>query len=99
MMLSIHFLLAIGAQSVFAHMQLYNPPPFRAFNNPHTQGTPDNELDFPHNCCGKITPTPCRGYLSLLGSPEGAAVASWAAGSQQNWSLVGPSRSLKRQIS
>jgi hypothetical protein len=82
-----------SAGMVKAHMQLYSPAPFRAFNNPHTIGDPDIYIDFPHNCCGKITPMPCRGYLDLLGTPEGAAVASWPAGSRQIWSIVGPSKS------
>ena len=34
-------------------------------------------------------PFPCRGYLSLLGTPEGQAVASWPAGSAQNWNITG----------
>lgn len=29
----------------------------------------------------------CRGYLSLLGKPQGAPTATWAAGSNQTWSL------------
>jgi hypothetical protein len=82
--------LLMGATNVVAHMQLNSPPPLRAANNPHTQGTPDDELLFPYNCCGKKTPMPCRGYLNLLGTPEGASVATWKAGSEQTWSLAGP---------
>jgi len=88
------FSLAVCVATVSAHMQLYDPPPFRAYNNPHTIGKPDAELLFPHNCCGKVTPMPCRGYLKLLGTPEGASVANWAAGSKQSWSMVGPGKSL-----
>jgi hypothetical protein len=87
------FTIAAFAASATAHMQLYYPPPLKGFNNPHTV-VPDDELLFPHNCCGKTTPMPCRGYLSLLGTPEGAPSASWAAGSQQKWSLTGPGMSL-----
>jgi hypothetical protein len=82
--------LAAVVTTAWAHMQLFSPPPFRAANNPYTIGDPDTTLDFPHNCCGKVTPMPCRGYLSLLGTPEGAAVASWPLGSKQTWSLTGP---------
>src|ERR1700760_2667701 len=85
-------LCAVGV--VNAHMQLFNPAPLRAANNPHTIGTPDDELLFPYNCCGKVTPIPCRGYLSLLGTPEGAPVVSWMTGSNQTWSLIGPCKML-----
>jgi hypothetical protein len=86
--------VAIIIANVTAHMQLNSPPPFRAANNPHTLGTPDDEILFPYNCCGKKTPMPCRGYLSLLGTPEGASVATWKAGSQQTWSLSGPGKNF-----
>lgn len=33
---------------------------------------------------------PCRGYLSHLGTEQGAATATWEAGSQQQWSMAGP---------
>ncbi|KAF2665288.1 hypothetical protein BT63DRAFT_434210 [Microthyrium microscopicum] len=75
--------------STTAHMQLYSPPPFKAINNPNTI-TPDTTLNYPHNCCGETTPMPCRGYLSLLGTSEGASVATWTAGSNQTFSLWGP---------
>jgi hypothetical protein len=75
-----------------AHMRLWDPPPFNASNNLHTTGLADHELFFPYNCCGKTTPYPCRGYLGLLGTPAGAATATWVAGSQQNWSIWGPPR-------
>lgn len=76
--------------TVQAHMQLAYPPPFNATNNIHRTTPPDTELDFPHNCCGKKTPFPCRGYLHLLGTPDGAPTASWPAGSAQYWAMAGP---------
>jgi hypothetical protein len=75
-----------------AHMQLWNPPPFNSSNNPHNAGAADDELVYPYNCCGKKTEYPCRGYLSLLGTPAGAPTANWAAGSTQSWSMAGPGK-------
>ncbi|KAK4910857.1 hypothetical protein LTR28_014101, partial [Elasticomyces elasticus] len=73
------------------HMQLTYPPPFNASNNPHTTGIPDPYLQYPYDCCGPNDrwTYPCRGYLSLLGTPAGAPVASWAAGSTQTWNMSG----------
>jgi hypothetical protein len=85
----IGFALFTLLSAVQAHMQLFSPAPFNATNNPNTVGAADHELNFPHNCCGKTTPMPCRGYLNLLGTPEGAPTASWAAGSAQSWSIWG----------
>ncbi|KAK3065506.1 hypothetical protein LTS18_006217 [Coniosporium uncinatum] len=78
-----------AAVAVQAHMQLVYPPPFNASNNPHLDGAPDPFLQYPANCCGRSTPMPCRGYLDLLGTPAGASVATWAAGSKQNWNISG----------
>jgi hypothetical protein len=88
-----HFLtfLPIFTSMATAHMQLFYPPPLKGFNNPHTiAGTADLENDFPYNCCGKPTVYPCRGHFNVLGTDEGQAVASWPAGSKQEFGLVGP---------
>ncbi|PGH21467.1 hypothetical protein AJ80_03258 [Polytolypa hystricis UAMH7299] len=82
-------LLALTSPLVQGHMQLFYPPPFQAENNPHRKTPADTQLNYPYNCCGKTTPFPCRGYLKLLGTPEGASVATWAAGSDQKFSLIG----------
>lgn len=88
-MYSLVVLVSALLSVVTAHMQLNYPPTFNSSNNPHTTGTPDPFLYYPYDCCGRTTPFPCRGYLSLLGKPEGAPVASWAAGSKQQYSLTG----------
>ncbi|KAF4301257.1 hypothetical protein GTA08_BOTSDO07276 [Botryosphaeria dothidea] len=84
-------LLAIcGLTAVHAHMQLEYPPPFNASNNPHRTGPADNIYVYPAGCCGREdTKATCRGYLSLLGTPEGAPVATWAAGSKVTWNITG----------
>lgn len=82
---------ALFATSTLAHMQLHCPPPFNASNNPHRTSTPDPYLQYPYDCCGPNArwEFPCRGYLSLLGTPEGAPTASWEVGSSQTWSMSG----------
>ena len=86
-----HFALStlIFATSALAHMQIVYPPPFGAINNPHRTDPADERLQFPYNCCGRKNPSYCRGYLKQLGTPQGAPVASWAAGSKQNFNLSG----------
>ncbi|KAI9875315.1 MAG: hypothetical protein M1830_008633 [Pleopsidium flavum] len=70
-------------------MQLSYPAPFGAENNPHRTDPVDPYLQYPFNCCGRKTPFPCGGHLDKLGTPQGASVASWPAGSVQNFSLTG----------
>ncbi|OXV08724.1 hypothetical protein Egran_03513 [Elaphomyces granulatus] len=82
-------IILLSAVIVQAHMQLYFPPPFAAKNNPHLTGAADPYLDYPYNCCGRKTPFPCRGYLNLLGTSQGAPVVTWAAGSVASFSLTG----------
>ena len=77
--------LSVLVTAVLGHMQLVFPPPYAADNNPHRTDPADELLQYPYNCCGRTTPFPCRGYLNLLGTPQGASVATWPAGSFQNW--------------
>ncbi|KAL1860964.1 hypothetical protein Plec18170_001478 [Paecilomyces lecythidis] len=70
-------------------MQLYWPPPFAAENNPHRTDAAGPDLTYPYNCCGKTTPFPCKGYLKLVGTPQGAPVVTWTTGSSVNFSLTG----------
>jgi hypothetical protein len=70
-------------------MKLSNPPPFGAENNPHRTDPADTRLTYNYNCCGRKTEFPCGGYLKLLGTPQGRAVASWDAGSKQTFNLTG----------
>ncbi|KAI9741409.1 MAG: hypothetical protein M1835_003110 [Candelina submexicana] len=88
-MMKATLLLLTQITAVLAHMQLTYPPPFAAENNPHRTDPADEHLDYPYNCCGRQDIFPCRGYLKLLGTPQGASVASWPAGSQQNFNMSG----------
>ncbi|EKG12228.1 hypothetical protein MPH_10635 [Macrophomina phaseolina MS6] len=93
-MLAPPLLLALaGLTAVQAHMQLEYPPPFNASNNPHRTGPADDIYVYPAGCCGREdTKQMCRGYLKLLGTPEGAPVATWAAGSKVTWNITGDSK-------
>jgi hypothetical protein len=70
-------------------MKLSSPPPFGAENNPHRTDPADPRLTYNYNCCGRKTEFPCQGYLKLLGTPQGKAVAAWDAGSKQMFNLSG----------
>lgn len=74
-----------------AHMQLSSPPAFNASNNPHRTTPADPYLQYPYACCGPGArwAYPCRGYLSLLSTPDGAPTARWQAGTLQNFSISG----------
>ncbi|KAK8210463.1 hypothetical protein IWZ01DRAFT_280143 [Phyllosticta capitalensis] len=87
--------LAASFAAVQAHMQLGYPPPFQAGNNPHKTGEGDSTYNSPMGCCGLNNTAICRGYLDLLGTPAGASVATWSAGSTATFSLTGePSAAL-----
>jgi hypothetical protein len=81
--------LLLQPTTVLGHMYLYTPPTFNSTNNPHRTTPPDPYLNYPYNCCGRTDNVPCKGYLSLLGTPDGAPVATWALGSVQEFSLAG----------
>lgn len=91
-MLTITALLgALLATQALAHMQLVFPAPFNASNNPHRTTAADPYLQYPYDCCGPNDRWvyPCRGYLSLLDTPQGAPTATWEAGSTQSWNISG----------
>lgn len=78
--------------AVQGHMQLVSPAPLNASNNPHrTTYSADPYLQYPYDCCGPYDrwEYPCRGYINLLGTPDGTPTATWAAGSTQSWSMAG----------
>ena len=83
--------IAFFATSILAHVQLVYPAPFNASNNPHRTTAEDIYLQYPYDCCGPGARWvyPCRAYLDLLGTPDGAPTATWEAGSAQTWSMSG----------
>lgn len=69
-----------------AHMEMSWPPPFRSRNNPYTTDVDYNLVD-PLRADGSNYP--CKGYHSLVGSPQGRSVVTWEAGQKYNFSLIG----------
>lgn len=90
-MLSRHPVILALVSSAHAHLQLAYPAPFNASNNPHRTTPADPFLQYPYDCCrlGARWQYPCRGYHSLLGTPDGQPSAIWEPGSLQNWSMTG----------
>lgn len=80
------FLTAALGGLVSAHMELTSPAPLKGAKNPNTK-TADYEMTTPLSTSGSNYP--CRGHLDVIGTPEGASVASWPAGSQQSFTIGG----------
>jgi hypothetical protein len=80
--------LLLGTRPTTAHMEMIYPPPLKSKANPYS-GT--NNIDYSMTSPLKADGSdfPCKGYLSLLGAPEGKAVASWTAGGEYNFTISG----------
>ncbi|KAK0727664.1 extracellular protein, partial [Lasiosphaeria miniovina] len=70
-----------------AHMEMSYPPPLKSKFNPSSGSNVDYSMTSPLHADG--SDYPCKGYLSLLGTPTGAPVASWTAGESHNMTIVG----------
>jgi hypothetical protein len=79
-------LVGLLASTASAHMEVTNPPPFRSKNNPHTTDI-DYSMTNPLSQSG--SDFPCKGYHSLLDTPQGASVADWQPGGTYSFSLAG----------
>ena len=74
--------------SASAHMSLSYPTPFRSALNPNVpQASIDYSITSPLSPDGSNFP--CKGYQSDLGTPAGKSVATWTAGSQHNFTVLG----------
>ncbi len=80
--------LALLGTPTTAHMQLTYPPPLRSKSNPNT---PTANIDYSMTSPLKTDGSdfPCKGYLSLLNTPQGQAVASWSASGRYNFTVSG----------
>jgi hypothetical protein len=78
--------LAVLGTTTTAHMQMSYPPPLKSKSNPHTNDI-DYSMTSPLSTDGSNFP--CKGYLSLLNTPQGESVASWSAGETYNFTIVG----------
>lgn len=81
-------LLATGATTSLASMELLYPPPLRSKYNGFSTNI-DWNMSLPLLHSG--SDYPCKGYLSDLGSLEGSSVATWPAGSDQEFTVTGGS--------
>ncbi|KAI1373821.1 hypothetical protein F4677DRAFT_189966 [Hypoxylon crocopeplum] len=77
---------ALAAGTATAHMNMKDPPPLAYKGNPNSK---DPNIDY--SITSPITQAqyPCKGYLSLLGTPEGASVATYSPGAQYTMSVEG----------
>ncbi|KFY77433.1 hypothetical protein V498_09337 [Pseudogymnoascus sp. VKM F-4517 (FW-2822)] len=65
-------------------MELLSPPPLRSKYNNLT-----SNIDYSMTSPLGTDDYPCKGYLPDLETPEGASVATWAAGSSQKFAVTG----------
>lgn len=89
-MRSMTFSVLMAAVVVQAHMELSWPPPFRSKYNPHTSpGSADYSMTGPLSNDGSNFP--CKGYHTDMKdiTGAGAPVATWNAGSNYNFTVVG----------
>ncbi|KAG5929870.1 hypothetical protein E4U42_004173 [Claviceps africana] len=80
--------LAILSAAGFAaaHMEMMAPPPLRSkFNKFSTNA--DFDMTSPMAPSGANFP--CKGHLSVLGTPQARSVADWAAGQPQSLTITG----------
>ncbi|KAK3359569.1 hypothetical protein B0T25DRAFT_447104 [Lasiosphaeria hispida] len=78
--------LILGTGSrVLGHMLMSDPPSLRFKGNPHASN-PDYSLTSPLQGADAY---PCKGYHKLIGSPEGAPVATWGAGETHSMTIEG----------
>ncbi|KAJ2976937.1 hypothetical protein NQ176_g4652 [Zarea fungicola] len=67
-------------------MQMSWPPPFRSEYNPYTTDI-DYSMTSPLDANGDNYP--CKGYQSLLDTPQGQSVVTWQPGQTYNMTIVG----------
>ncbi|EAQ86265.1 hypothetical protein CHGG_07518 [Chaetomium globosum CBS 148.51] len=77
-----------AAGTTTAHMQMSYPPPLKSQSNPNTGPSgADYSMTSPLKADG--SDFPCKGYLPLLHTPQGRAVASWTPGQTYNFTITG----------
>ncbi|KAM4067421.1 endoglucanase [Hirsutella rhossiliensis] len=79
------FGLAASAQ---AHMEMKYPPPLRSKFNPYVVAE-DIEYNMMSPLKSDGSDFPCKGYIGLLGTPEGKPVAQWTSGQSYSMTLTG----------
>lgn len=69
------------------HMTMTYPAPLKSKYNPNSGSDVDYSITSPLSADGSNYP--CKGYLSMLGTPQGKSVASWNAGGSYNFTISG----------
>ncbi|KAI1388679.1 uncharacterized protein F4822DRAFT_253237 [Hypoxylon trugodes] len=77
---------ALAAGTATAHMNMKDPPPLAYKGNPNAK-----EPNIDYSITSPITQAqyPCKNYLKLLGTPEGASVKTYAPGEDYTMSVEG----------
>ncbi|ATY60186.1 endoglucanase, putative [Cordyceps militaris CM01] len=77
----------LGFVSVAAgHMQMSSPAPFRSKHNPYTTNV---DYDMINPLAANGANFPCKGYHTLLNTPQGRSVVTWRAGGSYTFSVEG----------
>ncbi|UNI20223.1 DNA-directed RNA polymerase [Purpureocillium takamizusanense] len=69
-----------------AHMEMKNPPPLRSQFNKFTTSV-DYDMKNPLSAGGSNYP--CKGYHTLLNTPQGQTVADWTPGQSYSMTITG----------
>ncbi|KAI1091505.1 hypothetical protein F5B19DRAFT_264321 [Rostrohypoxylon terebratum] len=77
---------ALAAGTATAHMNMKDPPPLAYKGNPNSK---DPNIDYSITSPLTAAQYPCKGYLKLLGTPEGAPVKTYTPGGQYSMSVEG----------
>jgi hypothetical protein len=82
-------LALLGSHLAAAHMDMFYPPPLKSKFNPFAMAANsiDNDMKSPLQASG--ADFPCKGYQSLLGTAQGASVATFAPGQKYNLTIEG----------
>jgi hypothetical protein len=76
---------ALASNSASAHMFMADPPALRGMNNPFTTDV-DYSITTP---LGGSSQWPCKGYHTLIGTPQGTPVKTWTAGDSYSFTIQG----------
>jgi hypothetical protein len=71
-----------------AHMEMTDPPPLRSKHNPNT-GFDGVDYSMTSPLATDGSNFPCKGFLTLLGTPKGKPVATWTAGQSYSFTIAG----------
>ncbi|KAI1506631.1 hypothetical protein F5X99DRAFT_11434 [Biscogniauxia marginata] len=76
----------LAAGSVMAHMNMKDPAPLAYKGNPNAK---EPNIDYSITSPIQASQFPCKGYLKLIGTAEGASVKTYAPGEQSTMTVEG----------